>query len=89
MISVPNLRPFWYYSLYKPPFRVRSGDVASNCPVRRFPWGTMRDAVYNDFLVQLGVHRGYHSVGNAHIETSRTPFRTNMEDHLNRSFLLM
>ena len=22
--SVPNLKPFWYFSLYEPPFRVRS-----------------------------------------------------------------
>ena len=27
-ILIPYLRPFWYYSLHKPPFRVRSGEVA-------------------------------------------------------------
>ena len=32
MISIPNVRPFWYRSLCKPPFRVRSGEVALNCP---------------------------------------------------------
>ena len=31
MNSVRNLRPFWSYSLYKPPFRVRSGEVTLNC----------------------------------------------------------
>ena len=28
IVSIPNLRPFGYYSLYKPPFRERSGEVA-------------------------------------------------------------
>ena len=32
IVSIPNLRPFWYYSLYTTPFRVRSGEVALNCP---------------------------------------------------------
>ena len=32
IISVPNLRPFWYYSLNEPPFWVRSGEVALNLP---------------------------------------------------------
>ena len=32
MISVPNLRLFWCYSLNKPPFRVRSGEAFLNCP---------------------------------------------------------
>ena len=27
IISNPNLRPFWYYSLCKPPFRLRSGEL--------------------------------------------------------------
>ena len=31
--SMTNLRPFWYYSVYKTPLRVRSGEVALNCPV--------------------------------------------------------
>ena len=30
-MSIPNLKPSWYYSLYKPSFRVRSGEeVALN-----------------------------------------------------------
>ena len=33
MITIPNLRSFWYHLLYSPPFRVRSGEVALNCPV--------------------------------------------------------
>ena len=33
IISIPNSNPFWYYSLYKPPFRVRSGKVALHGPV--------------------------------------------------------
>ena len=32
IVSIPNLKSFWYYSLYKPPFRVRSGEFALNCP---------------------------------------------------------
>ena len=32
-ISMPNLRPCWYYSPNKPPFTVRSGEVALNCPL--------------------------------------------------------
>ena len=32
-----DLRPFWYYSLYKQPCRVRWGEVALNCPE---PWDT-------------------------------------------------
>ena len=34
-MSIPNLRPVWYSSLRKSPFRVRSGEVALNCPVKR------------------------------------------------------
>ena len=32
IISTPNRIPSWYYSLYGPPFRVRSGEVALDCP---------------------------------------------------------
>ena len=33
IISIPKITLFWYYSLYQAPFKVRSGEVALNCPV--------------------------------------------------------
>ena len=34
IISSPNLRPLWYYSLHKPALRGSSGELALNCPVK-------------------------------------------------------
>ena len=49
MISIPDLRPFWYYSLYKPPFRVRSGEVALSYPRS---WHTQE--IYLSCVIVLG-----------------------------------
>ena len=43
ILSVPNVEPFCYHSLYNSRFRARSGEVALNCPVvlgtpKRYPY---------------------------------------------------
>ena len=30
-----QVKAIWYYSLYKPPFRLGSGEVALSCPAKR------------------------------------------------------
>ena len=58
MMSIPNLNPFWYYSLDKPLFRVRSGEVALNCPGLRSrfrAWGLGFGAEYGLRLLTSGL----------------------------------